>query len=245
MEKYFVRLRLISTITFSLATCRALIILIITSACAHQKSYIGETAVPLQLRSIDCVKLAIADDWSSLEKNMDYCKNFQNTEGISPLMICAYKNRPQIFEKLIAAGSDVNLKDKSGSDALFYAVNFHRVEMIKQLRASGAQITMNTFNVNALWVALQKSKFEVIEALAPKSEEVNLAGDDGWTALYFAIRREESEALDLILAAGAHSDIKDSEGVSPYQFAKNEVKWSYAVKSLSRPRTIPMKKRAK
>lgn len=213
----------------------------LVSSCAHQKNYIGETTSPLNLGTVDCIKLVTAGDWASLEKNIDYCKNYQNADGISPLMMSAYKNQAQIFENLMTSGSALRLKDKSGSDVLFYAVNFHRVDMIKKLRVSGAPITMNDFNVNALWVALQKSKAEVIRALNPTTEEVNLAGDDGWTALYFAIRREEPGILDFIIAAGANPNIKDSEGVSPYNFAKDEVKWAYATKKLSPLTTLDYK----
>lgn len=213
----------------------------LTSACAHQRTYIGETVAPVNVETVNCVMLVIANDWPSLERNLNYCKDYQNADGISALMMSAYKNQMEIFEKLIASGSNVALKDKSGSDTLFYAVNFHRVEMVKRLRDSGAMITMNDFKVNALWVALQKSKFELVHALNPSTEEVNLTGEDGWTAIYFAIRREDDKILDLILAAGPLLDIKDSSGVSPFEFAKNEVKWSYAVKSLSQS----LKKRAK
>ena len=213
--------------------CRWILLMVLTSACAHQRSYVGETVAPINLETVNCVKLVIANDWPSLERNISYCKDYQNIEGISPLMMSAYKNQMEIFEKLIAAGSNVALKDKSGSDTLFYAVNFHRVEMVKRLRASGAAIKMNDFNVNALWVALQKSKFELVQALNPTADEVNLTGEDGWTAIYFAIRREETEIFDLIIKAGANPNTKDSEGVSPYNFAKDEVKWSYARRKLA------------
>lgn len=210
-----------------------ILLIVILSACAHKQYYVTETAAPLKMIGVDCVRLVINGDWDALKAHIDYCKNYQNADGISPLMMSAYKNQLQIMENLLAAGSDVHLKDQSGSDVLFYAVNFHRAEMIKRLRAQGARITMNEFKVNALWIALQKSKFEVIKNLNPTPEEINLQGEDGWNAVYFAIRREEEEIFDFLLEKGVQVNMVDSEGVSPYLFAKDEVKWDYAVKKLS------------
>ncbi len=64
-------------------------------------------------------------------------------------------------------------------------------------------------------------------------EELNLQGEDGWNAIYFAIRREEKDILDFLLEKGVQVNLVDSEGMSPYLFAKDEVKWDYAVKRLS------------
>lgn len=210
-----------------------IVLIVILSACAHKQNYVAETTAPLKINDVDCVRLVITGDGDELKTHIDYCKNYQNADGISPLMMSAYKNQQQIMEILLAAGSDVHLKDQSGSDALFYAVNFHRVEMIKRLRAQGARITMNEFKVNALWIALQKSKIDIIKNLNPSQEELNLQGEDGWNAIYFAIRREEKDILDFLLEKGVQVNLVDSEGMSPYLFAKDEVKWDYAVKRLS------------
>lgn len=208
-------------------------LIFILGACAHHQPNVGETAAPVNLSKIDCVKLVVAGHWPVISEHLDYCKNYKNSEGISTLMMSVYKDQWDIFQNLIAAGSDIHQVDESGSDALFYAINFQRLKMVQRLRESGARVTMNAFKVNSLWVALQRSSAQLIKVLQPTNEEVNLKGDDGWTALYFAIRREEKEIFDLILAAGAQTNIRDSEGASPYLFAKDEVKWDYATQKLA------------
>lgn len=203
------------------------------SGCAHEEQIRGQLAAPLNRAQVDCISLVTKNDPQVFLQNIEACKNYQNSDGLSTLMMAIYKNRKNIFDILMKANANVQLMDGSGTDALFYAVNFHRVDMIKELRVNGAKIQMSTLGVNALWVALQKSKIEVLTALNPTQEEVNLQGDDGWNSVYFAIRRQEAAALDLIIKKGVNTNIKDSEGVSPLAFARDEVKWDYAVKKLA------------
>ena len=208
---------------------------VLFSSCAHEEQMLGRLSAPLNITMVDCIPLVTKDDAQVFLQNIEACKNYQNVDGLSTLMMAIYKNRKNIFEMLLNANANVQLVDASGTDALFYAVNFHRVEMIKELRARGAKIQMSSLGVNALWVALQKSKIEVLTMLDPSREEVNLQGDDGWNSVYFAIRRQEEAALDLLLKKGVNTNIKDTEGISPLAFARDEVKWDYAVKRLSRP----------
>jgi ankyrin repeat protein len=168
------------------------------SGCAHETKNLGQLAEPLKISMADCIPLVTNDEAGLLLQNIESCRDYQNADGVSTLMMAIYKNRKNIFDLLIKANANIQLLDGAGTDALFYAVNFHRVDMIKELRARGAKIRMSHLGVNALWVALQKSKIDVLTSIDPTMEEVNLQGDDGWNSVYFAIRRQEEAALDLI-----------------------------------------------
>ena len=48
-------------------------------------------------------------------------------------------NRPEIVKILISKGADVNLKNKRGENALFWAHHVGAIEIIQILKAAGAK----------------------------------------------------------------------------------------------------------
>ena len=56
------------------------------------------------------------------------------------LMAAALMNRPAVAEKLLAAGLNVNLKDRDGDTALAYAASWGHIEVVKTLLAHGADV---------------------------------------------------------------------------------------------------------
>ena len=59
--------------------------------------------------------------------------------GASALMTAAFNNRPDIVKILISKGADVNLKNKRGETALFWAKHSGAIEVIQILKAAGAK----------------------------------------------------------------------------------------------------------
>ena len=52
--------------------------------------------------------------------------------------------------------------------------------------------------------------------------EVNLADKRGWTPLHHASRNGQVEVITALLAAGADKTIKDKDGKTPHDVAKNQ-----------------------
>ena len=52
--------------------------------------------------------------------------------------------------------------------------------------------------------------------------EVNLADKRGWTPLHQASRHGQVEVIAALLAAGADKTIKDEDGRTPHDVAKNQ-----------------------
>jgi len=125
----------------------------------------------------------------------------------------------------------VNSVNYLKQNALHYAVIHNQPKMIDLLRQNGAEIKPNAHGVTSLMMAIQLGNYEMVEQLNPKFEDVNIAADDGWTAIYFAIRKEDKRILDLLLAKGACVNFKDTYVQTPMDFAK-EVGWKYAIEKL-------------
>lgn len=62
-----------------------------------------------------------------------------NQNGASALITAAFNNRPEIAKILISKGADVNLKNKRGETALFWAKHSGSAEIIQILAAAGAK----------------------------------------------------------------------------------------------------------
>lgn len=199
----------------------------------HSLEVASPTAAQPAIHS--CFQYITNGNIEDFKKEIQTCATYANAHGMTTLMFAVYKNQKEIVDHLLQLEQvDVNAVDRSGDSALFSAVVSNRTEMVEALRAKGAKIKLNAMGVSPLWIALQNSRAELIFALSPTKEEVNLRGDDGWNAIYFAIRRMQVSVFNFILESGVDIKIKDSEGKSPLDFARDEVKWDYAVIWLGR-----------
>jgi ankyrin repeat protein len=67
--------------------------------------------------------------------------------------------------------------------------------------------------------AAQKGNKEAVRSLLQRKADVNVAQVDGTTALHWAVRLDDIETADLLIAAGANVSAANREGVLPLQLA--------------------------
>ncbi len=141
-------------------------------------------------------------------------------------MMAASKGHSSLVAALVGLGMDVNALDQSYDSALSYAVVFNRLETVNFLVLSGAQLsTRDPSGVTLLMRAVQSGSPQMIQALSLTRQSINDQAVDGWTALYFAIRRQDASILSWLLRQGACKDMVDQEKISPHDFAR-EVGWA-------------------
>lgn len=179
----------------------------------------------------DCMKFVFANDLESLKEYQHDCVSYHAENGVTTLMMAVAKGQAEMVTWLLEAGANQNSVNYLRQNALHYAVIHNQPKMIDLLRQNGAEIKPNAHGVTPLMMAIQLGNFQMVELMNPKFEDVNVAADDGWTAIYFAIRKEDRKILDYLIAKGACVNFQDTYVQTPMDFAK-EVGWKYAQEKL-------------
>ncbi len=186
-----------------------------------------------------CFKAVIQQDEEALRRVLPVCLNSKTSNGTTPLMLAAAKGYASIVDILIQGGMEVNQPDFHGDTALNYAVVARQDEMVQFLMLNRADVVpQRKDRISPLMIAVQSGSFRMIRALAQDREAINYPAEDGWTPLYFAIRRKEPSILKLLIDRGACPNVRDSYQQTPLDFAI-EVKWDLGQKMLKRAKPCP------
>ncbi|MEZ6234675.1 MAG: ankyrin repeat domain-containing protein [Phycisphaerales bacterium] len=142
------------------------------------------------------------------------------------------------FERDLAAGADLEERDRDGRTPLMNATGYRLPHIVSALISRGA-------NVNAQdrrgWTALHFTAQEYEPALATlliqNGASVDLADAHGNTPLSTAVFecRGRGEMIAMLLRAGANKDLPNAHGVSPASLAATIA--NYDVAQFFRPET--------
>jgi ankyrin repeat protein len=113
----------------------------------------------------------------------------------------------------LAAGTDVNAKNRSGETPLFFAAT---KEITELLIAKGADVDAKDDGWTPLHAAVDEGHKEVVELLITKGADVNAKDKRGSTSLFFAATKEITE---LLIAKGADVNAKNRSGSTPLHSA--------------------------
>ena len=161
--------------------------------------------------------------------------------GETTLILAARDGTIRMVKTLLDKGVPVNAKDEFGTTALINAVNNFqrtvfirpgiskrdfrsnsRVAIINLLLNSGADPNLLTYDSNicrsALRSAILGGYLDIIQALIANKANVNLACQDGETALIYAVKNNQVKAVQTLIAAGA--DVKGKQGQTALMYAK-------------------------
>lgn len=175
----------------------------------------------------NCFKYIFSNNLELLEKNIQECATHRNSEQISTLMMAALKGNDRMVQLLVKNGADINSQDSIGQNSLSYAVIKNNTTTVELLVGHGARIVSNEYGITSLMTAVQMAKPELVKALKPSPQDVNMRTQEGWSALYFAIRSGKKEIFDYLIEQGACTELKDDLKQSPLQFAR-EIGWWHA-----------------
>ncbi len=117
--------------------------------------------------------------------------------------------------ELIEESKDINVRDKSGQTALFYAARSAQdPQVVRDLLEAGANLHIaDETGQTALMVAARYNpSVGVLEEFTKNGAHVNAADNQGNTALLLAAQYNNADVIKALLRAKADPDLKGPEG---------------------------------
>lgn len=128
--------------------------------------------------------------------------------------------------RLIKRSEDLNVRDKSGQTALFYAARYTQDDaLLREMLAAGANLhAADREGKTPLMIAAQYNPSpEVVSVFAVNGAHVNAADNRGDTALMLAAKGNTSDVIKMLLRSKADPDLKNNQGQSAADLlAENE-----------------------
>lgn len=172
----------------------------------------GKTAFSLAIekRALEVLKVLIDAGETLSSCTKDDCTKILH-------MALRYQ-REELVTRLIAAGADVNSKEKDKNEKS--TLNGHTARCLESiiLTYEGEGLIDTDVSGNSpLFKSLQSEK--IVTHLIAAGADVNFKDDNGCTPLLAALNREHLKALDLLLKAGADRTVADNCGVTALHLA--------------------------
>ena len=124
---------------------------------------------------------------------------------------------------LIDNGWDTSTSDTSGRSLLMNCCRPGGIPLAERLIQTVGIDEINRRSITgatALSCAAWLGSFDLCKLLVSHGAEVNAVDAKGRTALHNAAQWAHIVVVDFLIRAGARTDISDSEGITPYDFAK-------------------------
>lgn len=169
----------------------------------------------------DLVKATKEGDLKKVSELIESGADLNTTVGDSDkrnlLHHASQKGHPKLIEFFIEKGIDVNSLDDRKRTPLYLACYDYKVNSAKTLVSKGAIINISG-EYNPLDMASSNSFYgtEIVELLLENNADVNLiCRGTSVTPLMGALHQKKTDALKLLLNAGANTNHIDANGESP------------------------------
>ena len=146
----------------------------------------------------------------------------QLTPEEQALMESAYAGKIKEVRQLVLDGTAVDVIDAERRTPLIYAAFNGHAEVVEFLLDAGAEIdAKDSSGRTALMFASSGPFAETVGLLLQRGAEVDVQGTlEGFTPLMTAAAEGLADVVRLLLGAGANRDIKDEDGDTALNFAR-------------------------
>jgi ankyrin repeat protein len=210
-----------------------------------------EKSAELLVRAKADVDIADCSQWTALQLAVVYGDqktaevllrananvNTQTDRGITALHNATLCEDPEIVDLLLNAGAEVGIHDHDGNTALHDAAFLGAEEIVELLlNATALKVNMQDgLERMVLNSAADDDKEPVtVGTLRRANETVNAQNKDGRTALHLAAQRGNLEIAEMLVNAGAKTDVRDNGGETALQSVfdlPREEQWQKLLKS--------------
>lgn len=146
----------------------------------------------------------------------------------TPLFLAAAHCNREIVEEtcaaLLAAGADVNARNKWGSTALWSAATAGRGDLVDFLLRHGAELEIRDSSGRTVLMFVTKLGFfdDMVVQLLAHWAEVNAQDLEGRTALMYAAHSAWRSVIDALIDGGAEINLQDLRGRTALMYAAGE-----------------------
>ncbi|XP_015598034.1 transient receptor potential channel pyrexia [Cephus cinctus] len=137
---------------------------------------------------------------------------------VTAVQLASWRGRLNLLELLYEKGADINISDKLGRTALYYAIHHSNVEIVKWLLEHGANVNSKV-GINSWPKDMPYATNMTMEPDCPIGRNLPLPECWGRTPLHQAVRANEPEIVRMLVNAGAMVDAQDEQGVTPLLLA--------------------------
>ncbi|MBJ7901168.1 MAG: ankyrin repeat domain-containing protein [Cyanobacteria bacterium RI_101] len=141
--------------------------------------------------------------------------NRVNEDGSTALMVAAYRGDPVLTAQLLQSGADPNLVDKQGDSALGLAIRGNFPALMTQLLRAGA----DPHRGDCWFTAASENRGDCLQVLLDLGWDVNLADEEGETALHLACLEGRLDIVKQLLRAGTDINPQTALGDTPLALA--------------------------
>ena len=154
--------------------------------------------------------------------------NTADGEQMTPLMYAALLGQREIVSLLISAGADLDAADVQGVSALMHASWSGHVEIANDLIEAGALVNLKEITYSrrfkkrasdALMAASAGGSAETVQLLLANGANVDQQDDDGESALFHAVRKNDRRVISMLLNGGAWIESRDKYRLTPLMAA--------------------------
>lgn len=129
--------------------------------------------------------------------------------GEQPLSLAAKNGNLEIFEALLNAGVDPNLRDRNGTTPLYWAIKNGHISVVNKLLEKTDLNQTDDYGKTYLHLAAFFDRLDVVYGLLARGANPNKPDIFGATPLHLAIIKGHRNTADALFVSGAYSNLSE------------------------------------